>query len=108
MLLLRVVYRADEGDRQSFAGGGPLRGGGPAFARLPAGARNDLCVCWLRARRIDPCARLSPQLSRLPERPVQNGAHRQGLPGVRNFNERRLPRISEDKSHARWGLVVRL
>src|ERR1700731_1515845 len=107
MLLLRVVYRADEGDRRSLAEGGSFRGGGPAFARLPAGARNDLRVFWLCTRRIDSRARLSPQFSWLPERPVQNGPHRQGLPGVRDFNERRLPSISEDKSHAKWGLGVR-
>src|SRR5579872_5953705 len=46
---------------------------GPAFARLPTGARDDLRVFWLRARGLDPGSRLSPQFSWLPGRPVQNG-----------------------------------
>src|SRR5271165_1776185 len=98
MLLVRVVYRPDEGDRQAPAEGWSIRGGGPASAGLPAGARDDLRVFWLRASRLDPCACLSPQLSRLPERPVQDGPHRQGLSGGRGVDEQGLPRISEDES----------
>ena len=64
-----------------------FRGGGPASARLPAGTRDDLRVFWLRARRIDPRARLSPQFAWLPERLVQDGPHRKGLPGGRDFDE---------------------
>ena len=37
-----------------------------ASARLPAGPRNDLRVFWLRARRIDPRSRLSPQFPWFP------------------------------------------
>src|SRR5258708_11113300 len=107
MVLLRVVSPPDEGDCRTLAENASFRGGGPASARLPAGARNDLRVFWLRARRIDPRARLSPEFSWLPECPVQNGPHRQGLPGGRDFNEQRLPRIAEDESHQKWGLGVR-
>ena len=85
----------------------PFRTAGPAAARLPAGPGDDLRVLWLRARRIDPRAGLSSEFSRLPERPVQNGPHRQGLPGVRDFDQRGLSRISEDKSHAKRGRGIR-
>ena len=70
----------------------------PSAARLPAGARNDLRVFWLRARGIDPRPRLSPQFSWLPGRAVQDGPHRQGLPGERRSDQQRLSRIVEDES----------
>ena len=66
---------------------GSFRGGRPAAACLPAGARNDLRVLWLRASRIDPRAGLSPQFAWLPERLIQDGAYREGLPGGWDLNE---------------------
>ena len=85
---------------------GSFRGGRPAAACLPAGARNDLRILWLRARRIDPRAGLSPQFAWLPERPIQDGPHRKGLPGGWDLNEQRLPRISQDESRQKWSLGV--
>ena len=84
-----------------------LRGGRTALARLPARPRNDLRVFWLRARRIDSRACLSPGVSRFPERPVQDGPHCKGLPGGGDLNQQRLPRISEDESCQKRGLDVR-
>ena len=97
----------DEGDRRTFAERGSFRGGRPASACLPAGARNDLRIFWLRARRIDPRASLSPQFAWLPERPVQDGPHRKGLPGGWDLNQQRLPRIPQDESRQKWSLGVR-
>ncbi len=48
-----------------------------------------------------------PQFAWLPECPVQDGPHRKGLPGGRDFNEQRLPRITQDESRQKWSLGVR-
>src|SRR6201986_83715 len=102
MLLLLVVHRTEEGDRRALAEKASFRGAGSASARLPAGARNDLRVFRLRTRRIDSRARLSTEFSWLPECPVQNDPHCQGLPGDRDINEHKLPCIFEDESHQEW------
>ena len=73
----------------------------------PPGLGDDLRVLWLRSRGIDPSAGLSAQFARFPERPVQDGPHRQGLPGVRDFNEQRLPRIAQDEPGQKRSLGVR-
>ena len=98
--------RPSTSDRRTFAERLSFRGGRSASACLPAGARNDLRIFWLRARRIDPRAGLSPQFARLPERSVQDGPHRKGLPGGWDLNEQRLPRISQDESRQTWSRGV--
>ncbi len=48
-----------------------------------------------------------PSSRGLPERPIQDGPHRKGLPGSWDSNEQRLPRIPQDESREKWSLGVR-
>src|ERR1700693_1885896 len=48
-----------------------------------------------------------PQFAWFPERTIQDGTHRKGLPGGWDLNEQRLPGVPQDESRQKWSLGVR-